>query len=318
MIRFEVADTGVGMTPEQVTTIFDPFEQVGDAQQRIEGTGLGLAISRQLVELMGGELQVKSEFGHGSIFWFEAVFPVTAAPSVEKPARAENITGYTPLNPPSVGERMAFKVLVVDDKRDNRLVLLNLLEPLGFAVTLAENGQVGVDKARTMQPDVILMDLVMPVMSGFEAVKQIRQTPALKEIPIIAVSASSYGMDREQSRRVGCDDFLPKPVNAQHLFDVLETHLNLEWTYEAATVEEDKPSVPISDADLILPPKHELEVLYELAMFGNMDRLQEQARGVEELDARYRPFAAKLQQLAQEYEDRQILALLEHALEETT
>jgi len=305
-LRFEVEDTGVGMTLEQVAKIFDPFEQVGDAQQRIEGTGLGLAISRQLVELMGGELQVTSEFGNGSTFWFEAVFLVIAATSIEKPARRGDISGY-------VGERR--KVLVVDDKRDNRLVLLNLLEPVGFAVTVAENGQDGVDKARAIQPDIILMDLVMPVLNGFEAVKLIRQMPALKETLILAVSASSYGMDREQSLQIGCDGFLPKPVNAQHLFDFLETHLHLEWTYEAASVEEEEPSLPVSDADLIPPPQHELEVLYELAMFGNMKLIQERTLYLETLDETYHPFAATLRHLAQEIEDRQILALIEQFME---
>ena len=308
-LKFEIEDTGIGMTPEQMTTIFEPFEQVGDAQQRIEGTGLGLAISRQLVELMGGELQVTSEVGNGSTFWFEAAFPVIVAPAIEKPVLTGEITGY-------VGERR--KVLVVDDKRDNRLVLLKLLEPLGFAVTLAENGQDGIDKARAMQPDVILMDLVMPVLNGFEAVKQVRQMPEFKETPILAVSASSYSMDREQSLRIGCDGFLPKPVDAEKLFDFLETHLHLEWTYEAASVEEREPSVPISDADLIPPPQKELEVLYELAMFGNMKLIQERTLYLETLNEQYRPFAATLRHLAQEIEDRQILALIEQYMERTS
>ena len=114
-------------------------------------------------------------------------------------------------------------------------------------------------------------------------------------------------MDRKQSRRVGCDDFLPKPVDAQHLFDFLGTHLHLEWMYDAAAAEEEEPAIVVADADLIPPPQHELEVLYELAMFGNMKLIEERALYLETLDEQYRSFAVTLRRLAREIEDRQIL-----------
>ncbi len=312
-LQFSISDTGIGMTPEQVTKIFDPFEQVGEARQQVEGTGLGLAISRQLAELMGGQLQVASTFGNGSTFRFEAAFPVTATPLIEKPARKGNITGYTPLN--FSRRKSAFKVLVVDDKPGNRLVLLNLLELVGFEVTLAENGQDGVDKACAIQPDIILMDLVMPVMNGFEAVKQIRQIPNLKETPILVVSANAYEMDQEQSLKLDCQGFLPKPVDTQQLFDFLETRLHLKWTYEADPVDEAELCLPISEAELVPPPQKELEALYELAMFGSMNLIRERACYLETLDEQYRPFAVTLRHLAREIEDRQILTLIEQFME---
>jgi signal transduction histidine kinase len=137
-LKFEISDTGMGMTPEQVEKIFEPFEQVGDTQRRAEGTGLGLAISRQLVGLMGGELRVQSEPGAGSAFWFEAAFPVIAA-QPEEPVRQADISGYT-------GERQT--ILVVDDNQENCQVLQNMLAPFGFDVVLAQNGREGVAKAQ--------------------------------------------------------------------------------------------------------------------------------------------------------------------------
>jgi CheY-like chemotaxis protein len=228
-IRFEIQDTGIGISPEYIENIFDPFEQVGDSQDRAEGTGLGLAISRQLVALMGGEIQVKSKAGRGSTFWFDLTLPVLA-PVIEEEtlARPEDITGYTC---PDLKEGERLNVLVVDDKQENRVMLLNMLEPLGFAIIMAENGQEAVAKARDIQPGVILMDLIMPVMTGFEAIQEIRQIPDLQHVIMFAVSASVLEQDQAKSKIVGADAFLSKPVKMDLLLSLLETHLNLTWVY---------------------------------------------------------------------------------------
>ena len=188
-LRFEVEDSGVGMSPEQLEQIFLPFEQVGDSQRRAAGTGLGLAISRELVQLMGSELKVKSELGKGSTFWFDLSLPIVAVEGIQtRYAPEREIVGYT-------GEQQ--KVLVVDDRVENRAVLLNLLEPLGFEIVEAENGEVAVAKAREIEPFLIMTDLVMPVMTGFEAVQAIRQIPELTDVLIIAISASVYEKEKE-------------------------------------------------------------------------------------------------------------------------
>ena len=305
IFRFEVVDTGVGMTPEQLEKIFLPFEQVGDTERRAAGTGLGLAISRQLVHLMGSKLKVKSEFGKGSVFWFDLALPVVAAEAQEKRTLTGEIIGYK-------GKRR--KVLVVDDKLPNRLVLLNLLEPLGFEVVLAENGQEEVAKAKEIQPDLILTDLVMPVMTGIEAVQEIRQIPELQEVVIIAVSASVFEMDRKKSVSVGCNSFLPKPVKAEKLFALLETHLKLEWVYsESVTddgVAESLEAKELVSGPLVPPPAEELEVLHKLAMTGKMRRIRDRATHLEELDKKYLPFVRKLRHLAKGFEREQILALI--------
>ncbi len=302
-LRFEIEDTGVGMTHEQSEKIFLPFEQVGDTQRRAAGTGLGLAISQQLVQLMGSELKVKSEFGKGSTFWFDLILPIIAELMQITSSQEREIIGYK-------GKRQ--KILIVDDRLENRAVLVNLLEPLGFEIIEAENGKEEIAKAREIQPILILTDLVMPVMTGFEAVQKIRQISELEKMVIIAVSASVFEMDQEKSKIAGCDDFLPKPVDASKLFALLETHLKLEWIYSEPIVEsvsENKTTESIGE--IVSPPEADLEILYELALMGKMRKIQEQATRLEELDEKYIPFANKLRGLAKEFEDEQILALLE-------
>jgi CheY-like chemotaxis protein len=178
--------------------IFHPFEQVGDGQKRAEETGLGLAISRHLVNLMGGEIQVSSEKNQGSTFWFEISLAIASEPVKYTPYAPQNhreLVGYQ-------GKRK--KILVVDDKIENRMVLLDLLEPLGFEIILGKNGREGLDYAKKIHPELILVDLVMPVMTGFEMIHQIRQTPEMQNLPIFAVSASTFAQERQQIFKIGC------------------------------------------------------------------------------------------------------------------
>lgn len=300
-LRFEVADTGVGMTSEQAAKIFLPFEQVGDPQRRTAGTGLGLAISRRLVNLMGSDIQVTSEPGTGSTFWFDGLFPVFEGTNEPEPlVIPRNITGYK-------GKRRT--ILVVDDQRENRLVLVNLLQPLGFEMVTAGNGRELIEKARELHPDAILTDIKMPGMTGLEAVQHIRRIPFLADMVIIAVSASVYAEDRQESQGAGCDGFLSKPVRSEELFEILRTHLSLEWLYETAEGER-----AAGEAPLILPPPEELAVLHELALKGNMRRILEQADSLETLDKNLAPFANKVRQFAKEFQDKQLFAFIQKYL----
>lgn len=303
-LRFQVEDTGVGIDPEQLEQVFQPFEQAGEANKRAEGTGLGLAISRQIVQLMGSRLQVKSLLGQGSTFWFDTTLPVIESLTVKppSPSPSRNIQGY---------EGTRRKVLVVDDKLYNRLLLVDMLEPLGFEVNTAENGQEAVDKALTWQPDAIVMDLVMPVKTGFEAAREIRQRPELKGVCIIAASASVLEADQEKSRVVGCDVFLPKPVKTESLLDILATHLKLAWVY-AESDGEVKAKAP-----LVPPPQAELMVLRQLAQSGRILDIQTQAARLAELDKAYLPFSDRLQELVGEFEIEQIKAFVGQFIKES-
>jgi signal transduction histidine kinase/CheY-like chemotaxis protein len=301
LIRFEVEDSGVGMTEEQLEKIFRPFEQVGDVKRRAAGTGLGLAISRQLVELMGGEILVASEFGKGSRFWFEITLPIVDV-KAEARQKTQQIIGYR-------GERRT--LLVVDDNQQNREILLNMLKLLDFNVVEAQNGQDGVSLAQEIQPEMIFMDLVMPVMTGFEAVQILRQMPEFKNTPIIANSASVFEADRQKSLITGCNAFLPKPIEEEKLSSVLVEHLKLDWIYKEVGLETEDESQKASSTPMIPPPADKLDALYKLARMGNMRRIKEQATQLESLDSKYQPFAKKLQELAKGFKGKQILAFIE-------
>jgi signal transduction histidine kinase/FixJ family two-component response regulator/HAMP domain-containing protein len=308
--HLEVIDTGIGMTPKQLERIFLPFEQVGDPGRRAEGTGLGLAITKNLVEEMGADLAVESELGKGSTFRLDIELEVVSATSEHEPQATREIAGY-------VGTRR--KILVVDDAPHNRTMLVNLLNPLGFEVVAAEDGKTSIEQARLTQPDLILMDLVMPDMTGYEAAQQIRQLPGLEEVTIIAASANVFDRDKWQSMRSGCDDFLAKPIVIDKLFELLETHLDLEWrqqkavTKKASTLqiqpkEEDEPLIP--------PPLKEMEVLFDLAMKGDLSRLRKRTAQIEQMDEKFKPFAQQLCQLVDEIEEDQILALLQRYMDD--
>jgi signal transduction histidine kinase/CheY-like chemotaxis protein len=311
-LRFQVEDTGIGIAAEQLEEIFLPFKQVGENSRKIEGTGLGLAISRQLVQMMGGELKVKSTLGKGSVFWLDLALPEISQQTDTNSLDEPNIISF-------VGSKR--KVLVVDDKPTNRSVLVNLLQPLGFEVVEAADGLEGLNKAREFKPDVILMDLVMTGMDGFEATRRLRMLPDFKEVVVIAVSASVFDLDQQQSREVGCDDFLAKPIQKAELLERLRIHLGLEWVYEeqhskvqprnaTALKVGNLPTRLAAQVSFVAPPAEELAVLVDLAMRGDLRGITQRAAKLEELDQRWVPFTTHLRQLAKHFKGKQILEFL--------
>ena len=306
-----MTDTGIGLTPEQLEKIFLPFEQVSDIRHRAEGTGLGLAISKKLIQAMDGHLEVQSEFGQGSSFRVDLHFPIKWADAALEPIPDHNIAGYT-------GPRR--KILVADDNPYNRSMLVNLLQPVGFEVIEATNGRESIDFARSTCPDLIILDLVMPGLSGYEAAQQIRKMPDSQDVVIIAASASAFEMDILQSKLVGCNDFLSKPVNVTKLFELLETYLNLEWIYKQPSANEDQKAATEFVAEkttLVPPPPHEIALLFDLAMKGEIPSLRKQAIRLEQLNETFGPFARKLRQLAEGFDEDKILALIEQFTERT-
>jgi signal transduction histidine kinase/ActR/RegA family two-component response regulator len=221
-VRFEISDTGIGIEDAEITKIFQPFEQSGDLDRQISGTGLGLSISQYISELMGSEIQVSSQLGEGSTFWFEIVVPVVEAISRSQLIK-NNIISYK-------GEQK--KLLVVDDRQENCLLLLNILKPLGFEVITAINGEEGLEIARQSNPDLILTDLFMRVKTGFTMVRELRQIPGFQTIPVIATSANNFASVRYESKQVGCNAFLAKPIEEKRLLNLLKNYLKLEWRYE--------------------------------------------------------------------------------------
>ncbi|WP_437711811.1 AAA family ATPase [Sorangium sp. So ce448] len=303
-LRFEVEDTGVGMAPEQLGKLFQPFGRVGDVRRR-PGTGLGLMISRQLVHLMGSEIHVESRPDEGSRFWFDAVLPVAEIAAPLRPSERVAV-GYE-------GPRR--KVLVADDVVSNRAVLSNLMSGLGFEVCEAANGQEAIEQAMAASPDLVVMDLVMPVMGGLEAIHCIRrdrQARGLARLPFIVVSASANEEDQAESVAAGAEAFLTKPVDQESLLRIIGAQLGLTWVYARPAEEQ---AGDRGAAELVAPPREEMEVLHALALEGNMRDIRKRAAYLITLDERYRPFADRLDRLAQDYQSQALLTLVEERLQ---
>jgi CheY-like chemotaxis protein len=194
---------------------------------------------------------------------------------------------------------------VADDKEDNRRLLVDVLQPLGFDVRTAEDGQRAVEVARGWEPDVILMDLVMPVKTGLEATAELRREPARDGVVIIAVSASVLEADQENSRSVGCDAFLHKPVEIGRLLDVLEAHLHLTWVLGEPQEQRHEIS-----GEFVAPPRAELIGLHQLALAGRIVDLQARASHLAGLDDAYLPFVDRLRELARGFELDEIAAFV--------
>ena len=306
-LRFEVIDQGVGIAPEQTEAIFRPFEQAGDHARRAGGTGLGLAISRQLVRLMEGELEVDSRLGQGSRFWFDVPLAVAELPDAEVP-RSEMAIGY-------LGPRKS--VLVVDDVAANRALLLDLLGALDFQVQEADNGATALDRAEAAPPDLVLLDMVMPGMSGIEVTRRLRTMPATARVPIVIVSASATMEDEERSLAVGANAFLGKPIDEHELLREIGNCLQLEWIHEAAPGAE-PPAAALSsagDARLVPPPAQALSELHRLALAGKLSEMRRVAAQLVGMGDIYRPFIDKLDRLAADFQSKAVLALVEAHLE---
>ncbi|BAY29640.1 integral membrane sensor hybrid histidine kinase [Nostoc carneum NIES-2107] len=298
-IRFQVEDTGVGISSEQIEQIFLPFEQVGNIKKQSEGTGLGLAISQKIVEMMGGTIEVQSQPEKGSIFWFDADIPESLEwADKSKVTQQGSITGFK-------GEKQ--KILVVDDRWENRSVLMNLLEPIGFEIVEAEDGKQGLAKAVDFQPNLIITDITMPVMNGLEMIQHLRNLPDYKDIKIIVSSASVFDTDKQKSLDAGADDFMPKPVQASDLLEKLQNHLEIEWNYE-----EENNSLLLLSQEVVLPPTEELNRLHELALKGRIKALQNKLSEIEKADHRFVPFVQEIQALSQSFQIEKIQNLIEN------
>jgi signal transduction histidine kinase len=230
LLRLEVEDTGVGMHAGEIERIFEPFEQVGDVQRRSGGTGLGLAITRALVNDMGGQVQVSSEFGRGTRFRVELPLPV-AQPTQAAQAVSPRASGVARYQGP------ARRVLVVDDVAANRTLMCDFLTDAGFEVAQASDGSELLTAARRFRPDLILMDSVMPSVDGVEATRRLRRDAELAAVPVIAISASATAEHRAACLQAGVNVFLTKPVSLETLHARIGEQLGLQWTRPAAAAD---------------------------------------------------------------------------------
>jgi signal transduction histidine kinase/CheY-like chemotaxis protein len=303
ILQLEVEDSGPGIPPEQLERTFDSFTQVESSGGNAEGVGLGLAISRSLVDMMDGEIDVKSEPGKGSLF--TVTIPLDLADAlalVAQPAPEAEVLWLKP-------GQADWRILVVDDNRDNRALVTGMLDPAGFVTREAENGAVAIEIFQDWRPHLILMDMRMPVMDGYVATGKIRVLPEGDEVSIVAVTAQAFDEHREDILAAGCDDLVHKPFREHQIFDVIARHLGVEYLRDEVT-EAPLPdiTIPLTAEMLSELPEELLGGLREAtltlnreAIFAIIERIEPQA-----------PDTAKaLQKLMDDFQMGQIYDLLE-------
>ncbi|MGD1699953.1 ATP-binding protein [Dapis sp. BLCC M229] len=306
-LHFEVKDTGVGMTTEQQAKIFLPFEQIGDRQKQLEGTGLGLAISQKIVQLMDSQIKVSSIAGKGSTFWFDVeVAEAKEWGTTSKTLNQGTIVGYQ-------GRKR--RVLVVDDRWQNRSVVMNFLEMLGFEMTEAENGKEAWEKMIALPPDVVITDIMMPIMNGYELLERIRSSENLKDVVIIASSASVFESDQQDALNTGANVFLPKPIQTKELLKILQQYLNLEWVYEKQA----KVSVEVAqvvETDTVIPPSQEvLQELLTLVEDGDIQSVVETVEELQKSQGTSTTFTQEILQLANSFQLQRLQTFIEYYLD---
>ncbi len=314
-IIFRIEDTGVGMTNEQLKAIFLPFEQVGNVNKQSEGTGLGLAISQKIANMMGSKIEVESEIEKGSNFWFEITVPEAKEWAHKSSISSQGIIrGYQ-------GEKR--KILVVDDRWENRSVIINFLEPIGFDLAEAENGEEGLLKIDQFRPDLVITDISMPVMNGYDMILSLKNKSDCQHIKIIVSSANVFDSNKKKSLDIGSDDFLPKPIQTTELLEKLQLHLSLSWIYEQGSINQNPISHQQTNSQsgdesslspqnkLIIPSPEELNILYELSLKGRIKALEKELARLEKTNSNFSDFVQEIRKLSQEFQMEKIQLIIQ-------
>lgn len=302
---FEIEDTGPGIAPEEHKHLFEPFVQTKAGHESHEGIGLGLPISQQFVRLMNGEISIQSRLGVGSLFKFAVQVSGALSSHIQRTLSKPRVIGLEAGQP-------TYRILIVDDKWNNRRLLTKLLGPLGFSVKEAANGKQALDIWESWQPHLIWMDMRMPVMDGYEATKRIKSTLKGQATAVIALTASTLEEERAIVLSAGCDDFMYKPFQAADIFDMMYKHLGLRYIYSHPT--------DYLVSDLNVPPPSALlptdleslssELLLKLeqaAMQTNMTLIDELIHKIREHNP---TTATRLALLAHEFEYGKILNVI--------
>lgn len=269
ILHFEVEDTGCGIAANDLESIFEAFIQT-ERGRDAQGTGLGLSISRQFAGLMGGYITAKSTLNQGSTFICEVTLSAPNSIDLVEEEVVNQVVSLAPAQP-------TYKILVAEDVAENRQLLLMLLQSVGFEVKTVENGAEAIAQWQDWHPHLILMDIEMPVLNGYEATRRIRETQAGNEVVIIAITAFAFAEDRTASIEVGCDDYIAKPFTENLLFNKIAHYLGVEYCYA-----ESPPQIqnlvntyiqPLCFQDLNIMSSEWIAQLHDAAMDLNEDKL---------------------------------------------
>ncbi|MCP4348849.1 MAG: response regulator [Desulfobacterales bacterium] len=318
-IIFEVEDTGHGIAPEELDSLFDAFVQTASGKQAQEGTGLGLSVSQKFAELMGGDISVVSEPGRGSVFKFDIQVILAEADAVRLNRPFRRVIALEPDQP-------RYRILVADDKQDNCQLLANLLEPLGFDFREVRNGAEAIELWKTWSPHLIWMHIQMPFMDGSEAAKQIRKLETLKLLPdshipdtkdrtvIIAVTETDMKQEQAVALSAGCDDFLCIPLDEADIFDMMQKHIGVMYVYDeqtdllgSALSEQDNQDV-LTESAVAALPFHLLKKLEWPAVTADIEQLFSIINEISMFDT---DIADALTRLVNNFDYGEILALIQ-------
>jgi PAS domain S-box-containing protein len=328
LLHFEVEDTGPGIDPEEIHLLFETFGQTETGRKSQQGTGLGLPISQKYVEMMGGEITVSSIPGQGSIFRFDILISLVESTQVKSSQKYHKVIGLAP-------RQSEYRILLVDDMCENCLLLSRILTPIGFSIREAADGKEAIQIWQDWRPQLILMDMRMPIMDGYTATRQIRaQEQEKQELEsnqvepqntdvsptstgsrtiIFALTATAFEENRKKILEVGCDDFLSKPFQSDILLEKISLYLGVEYEYEPENEENkliSKPVDKLNNADLQellykMPPEWVVE-LHEAASECSDDLVLEL---IEQLPVENAVMASALRDLANNFEFVQIMLL---------
>ncbi|MBI4793411.1 MAG: PocR ligand-binding domain-containing protein [Deltaproteobacteria bacterium] len=305
-VRFEVKDTGPGIHREDREHIFAPFVQLGDQPPTEASSGLGLAICRQYVELMGGAIGVAGEPGKGSVFYFEIPVTVLAPETMPAARQRGRVIGMAEGQP-------RYRLLIAEDHPENRLLLHKMLEPFGFDLREAANGQVAVAIFAEWRPHLIWMDIRMPIMDGLEATRHIKATDAGAQTRIVAITAHALEKERREILAAGCDDFIRKPYKDVEILEALTKNLGVRFVYEEETT-------PVAVAmELHAAALAELpdELLNTLEQALSRIDINAVGRAIEEIRAHHPSLADALAAVARDLQFGRMLWMVRAALGET-
>ena len=304
---FEVRDTGPGIAPEELDSLFEAFVQSKTTRQSQEGTGLGLSISRNFVQLMSGDIFVSSEVGCGTLFRFDIRSQPVETSDIKPPRPVRRVVALKPGQP-------RYRILIVDDRADNRQLLVKLLKTLEFELREAGNGQDAVEIWEEWEPHLIWMDMRMPVMDGYEATRKIKDSEKGQATTVVAVAASVHEESRGVVLSAGCDDFVCKPFRESEIFDVMHRHLGVRYVYEENADAHDPVPSEKARPKTVTPEalgalRHEmLAALEQSSMHGDTDRVESLIEDIRSIDA---ALADALAVLVADFEHDKILRLIE-------
>jgi signal transduction histidine kinase/DNA-binding response OmpR family regulator len=299
-LHIEVEDTGPGILQKDQECIFQPFIQLRKPSSGETGSGLGLAISKQYVELMGGWINVKSEINKGTLFYLEIPVEVVQAEVNHSEELYGEVIGLEKGQP-------RYRLLIAEDQPENRLLLHKILEPLGVDIREASNGREAIDIFKQWHPDLIWMDIRMPVMDGFEAARFIKNTGSCTKI--IAVTAHALEEEKDQIMKSDFDDFIRKPYRAREIFDALSKHLNLQFIYrEKLTISPEPPQRELQAEQLVGLPQELVSQLYQAVICLHPEHIQEITNQITHYDP---SVGAALKKLAKRLDYNRLLQILD-------